>query len=222
MSKLFILMQGLPPVRRDTSYTQAVLNKINNLSDIAKRPTIDIATAARAIPCGAISGTDLVRLFKGQTTASAKDALAAAGVPSEDLVRFVGNRGLLSTRIELTAAIEFAGFVLPVLQSDQIAYDPAEAAVKSLRSMISGAAEQNLDPLVSELGAAKATLLAKPDHATELQKVAAIEAVLACVYMDPGAAYLAAGCSARQTAIGEGDVKSMADRQLAYLQALPI
>ena len=203
--------------RGTASITAAVAAKIKALTKNVPVPAMDIASVARAADCGEISGAELVTMFKGKTAATCKDILDATNLSAGDRVRFVSNRGLISSLNEFTQAVEFAAYVTDVLKPEKIVYDLAQATITALRDMMKGAPPPDVEKMANDLEDTKALMLAQRDHAPLLAQIAAIDAILACVYMSPGAALAQAGSCARDTAPDPFAGEKIAEWQLGRL-----
>ena len=92
--------------------------------------------------------------------------------------------------------------------------DAAQEAIALLRAVNS----DGLEAVTNNLEKAKHTMLAPQVSPTAYAQIAAIEAILACVYMAPGAAMLQAGSCAQQVASDESSFETIAKWQLEYLQ----
>jgi hypothetical protein len=208
---------GLPADLRAASgnIAKAVIAKVKALSEKVSEPTMDIAAVARAADCGEVSGAELIKMFNGKTSATARDIWAAGNIPPGDRVWFSSDRGLISTRNSFTAAVDFADNVIGVLKVDKVAYDLAVATIAALRKIGKGGTDQELDKLANELEDVKSVILAQRNRAPLLAQIQAIEAILACIYMEAGAALLQAGsCARKAVPAGTGEW------QLKHLQAM--
>ncbi len=183
----------------------------------AAQPTqasINIAGVARAAQCGVVSSEDLVEMFKGQTEASVQDILAADKVAPSTRVYFVADRNLISPRQSFIAAVDFAAYYTDILTDSPEVNASAQQAIGLLR----GVNSQGLEAVTNDLEKAKHILLAPRRSQTAFAQIAAIEAILACIYMDPGAALMQAGSCAQQVASDESSFEAIANWQLEYLQ----
>jgi hypothetical protein len=199
---------------------KAVIAQVKTLSDKPAQPSIDIAQVARSADCGEITSSDLIGMFNGKTAATAEDIWAAGNVPAVDRVWFSSNRGLISTRASFTAAVDFAEHVIDVLKNNLVAYDWAVKAIAELRKLIKGGNDQTLDQLADELEDVKALLLAQRNRAPLMPHIAAIDAILTCIYVDPEAALLQAGSCARNTSTSQQGYNQIAEWQLKHLQGM--
>ncbi|MEO8388749.1 aegerolysin family protein [Polaromonas sp.] len=205
---------------KKSSITESVAAKIKALTKNIPVPAMDIASVARAADCGEVSGPELVVMFKGKTTATCKDILNVSSLSAGDRVRFVSNRGLISPLNEFTEAVEFAAYVIAVLKPEKLVYELAEATIQALRDMIKGAPPPDLEKMANAIEDAKALMLAQRDHKTLLPQVAALDGILACIYMSSGAALAQAGSCARDTAADVGAGEKIEKWQLARLLEL--
>ena len=182
---------------------------------------MDIAQVARAANCGEVSGPELVKMFKGQTAATALNILAADNIPPGDRVRFVSDRGLISDANSFKAAVDLAAHVIAVLKDDAIAYKLAEDTITALRKIGDGGmADPVLDKLANDLEDVKGVMLAQRVRAPFLPQLSAIDGILASIYMGAGAALLQAGSCARNTAADKIEYEAISVWQLQYLQRL--
>ncbi|HKO97576.1 MAG TPA: hypothetical protein VJU86_11310 [Pyrinomonadaceae bacterium] len=183
----------------------------------ASHPTVtslNIAEVARAADCGVVSSDDLVKMFKGKTEATVQDILAADNVAPSTRVYFVSDRNLISQRQSFTAAVDFAASYLNVLTDNPEVGDTAQEAIALLRAVNS----DGLEAVTNNLERAKLILMAPRGSQTAYAQIAAIEAILACIYMAPGAAMLQAGSCAQQVTSEESSFEAIAKWQLEYLQ----
>lgn len=208
------------PSPRDASITKAVVEKVKALSHTADRPTIDIATVARAADCGEVSAEMLVKMFNGKLVARLDEVLAVDSLPAGDRVSFVANRGLISGFDQIQTSIDFAEYTVTVLKNNVVAFDLAEATIAAMRGLLKGKEPANLDELADGLEEVKAAMFAART-APPLTLIAGIDAVLAPIYFDPGAALAQAGSCARKTA-GDDHSKyeAIASWQLNYLKGI--
>ena len=176
--------------------------------------SLNIAEVARAADCGEVSSDDLVKMFKGQTEATVQDMLAADNVSASTRVYFVSDRGLISPRQSFTSAVDFAASYLNVLTDNPEVSDVAQQAIALLRAMNS----DGLESVTSSLEKARQIMMAPRASQNAYAQIAAIESILACIYMDPGAAMVQAGSCAQQIAADETSFEAIANWQLEYLQ----
>lgn len=202
--------------------TRALIAKVQAASSTVPVPLIDIATVARASDCGEVSADLLVSLFNGKTSASCVDILNADPISVSDRVSFVSNRGLISPKNEFKAAVDFMEHAASAaLASDKILCDLAMATIKALRALGQAVVPPpDIDTLANEMEDAKALMLAQRNARPLLTQVAALDGILACVYMAPGAALAQAGSCARDTASDTPRRDAIAAWQLAYLLEL--
>ena len=177
-----------------TSWDGTVLDTVSGLSDQAKSDTTDIVTVARHTPPGDYSRARVIELFDGKLTASLAEVLDA-NVPALDKMSFVIEQDLISSKVAFESAIEFADHSLPALETSK-AHASASAVMSALRKLSAGTQAPDLGQNIQKLEEAKAISLLYHKN----QEVAAIEAILACIYMAPHAALLQAGSCARQVA----------------------
>jgi hypothetical protein len=176
--------------------------------------SLNIADVAREADCGEISSEELVIIFQGKTDATVLQMLAADRVAPADRVRFVSDRNLIDSARSFKFAVDFAAYVVDVLKSDPEAFNAAEDAITALRRT----SQVELLPIANRLEAAKYALLGLRHSQGKDAEITAIEAILACMYMAPGAALLQAGTCARITARDNQGYEAIARWQLEYLQ----
>jgi hypothetical protein len=201
---------------RQSDFDKVVRNRVKHLSPTPAAPGLDMAEVARGADCGEITGQQLVKFFNGKTSASALDILGPEEVPPGDRVRFVSDRGIISTEVSYHCAIDFAENVLSALKSDQVAYDLGLEAIEALRLKD----PSTLTKIANALEEVKGVVLAQRTRAIYLPQLSAIDAILACIYMDPGAALLQSGSCARNTAPDELQYQKIAYWQLQHMQQL--
>jgi hypothetical protein len=205
---------------RHFDFAKAVADRLTAARNEKPPRSIDIVEVARNADCGEISGPQLIEAFRGQTVATARDILGADNIPVADRVDFVSNRGLISSTTSFAAAVEFAANVSDgVLGDDGTVHDLAEETIEALRAFGKGTPERRLNTLVDELERAKFAMLAQRVLAPQYPKIYAIEAILASVYMNAGAALAQAGSCARNTGADAGASDAIAAWQLQYLQS---
>lgn len=201
----------------DADFSASIRRRLT-LPKVAALPSIDIASAARGISCGAIPGPELVKLFNGKTEATALDVLTSAppNVDKADVIRFVALSNIVPTQTAFSVSVDFANHVVGVLEPNPEAYGAALDIIDDLRKY-PGGGSGNLTKLVDELERVKATMLVSRTAAANATKIAAIEAVLACVHMGTGAA-LAQSASCAQLALeGTDEEKTIVKWEYDYL-----
>ncbi|AYG70175.1 hypothetical protein CCGE531_29495 (plasmid) [Rhizobium sp. CCGE531] len=181
-------------------------------------PSVDIATAARNISCGAIPGPELVKIFNGKTEATALDvlSLAPANLDRADVIRFAALSKIVPTQTAFTAALDFASHVVTILKPAPEAYGVALDLIEELKKY-PGDGSDALTEHVDQLENIKVLMLSSRTVSTKATQVAAIEALLACVYMDTGAALAQAASCAQLAVAGTAKEKTIVQWQFDYL-----
>ncbi|MEZ2219729.1 hypothetical protein [Rhizobium sp. RCC_161_2] len=189
-----------------------------NAKKAVELPWIDIVTAARSISCGAIPGPELVKIFNGKTKATALDVLTAApaNVNKADVVRFVGLANIVPSQTAFLVAVDFANDVVDVLKPNAEAYGVAVETIEELKKY-PGGSSKILTRLVDELERFKVLMLNGRASSVDGTKVAAIEAILACVYMNTGAALVQAASCGQLAVAGTAREKTIVKWQFDYL-----
>ena len=198
----------------------AVRQRIARLSTTTARETVTLPAAAWAIGCGRYTGEELIKVFKGQTSATVQEVLATRRATADEVVQFVAKLNLVPPRLAFEASLDFAEHVLETLESDPQAHDLAQRLLTSLRSLLQGDEGGDLNEYTDGLENVKAKWRALGVIAgSRLTQLAAIEAVLAPAFMGPGAALMQAGSCARRTA-GDDERRyhEIAEWQLRYLR----
>jgi len=207
---------GVPAVAvSETGFSIDLKSKVEGATEAEQLLTsINLADVARAARCGVVSSDDLVIAFKGNMVATVEDILGATNIAPSSIVEFVSGRNLIGAQLSFTAAVDFAASYAIVLEDNPEVSKIAAQAIALLRSLNS----QGLEAITNELEQAKYSLLAPREGPSVVPKIAAIEAILACIYMDPGAALLQSGSCARQVAADENSFETISKWQLDYLR----
>ena len=201
----------------EVDFSAAVKRRLK-VREAVELPSIDIATAARSISCGAIPGPELVKIFNGKTMATALEVLtgAPANVNKADVVRFVGFANIVPSQTAFLVAVDFANDVVDVLKPKPEAYALAVEIIEELRKYPSSGSKV-LTKLVDDLERIKVLMLNGRASSADATKIAAIEAVVACVYMNTGAALVQAASCGQLAVAGTAKEKTIVKWQFDYL-----
>jgi len=179
-------------------------------------PSVDIVEAARRIGCGILSGPDLIKLYDGKTEATALEVLtkAPANLEKSDIIRFAAFAGTVPVQTAFTAAVDFANHVVHTLKPTPDAYGLALEIIEDLKTQSGGS---GLTQLVDQLEGIKMLMLSSRTPLPNESQIAAIEAILACVYLDTGGALAQAASCAQVAVAGTPEEKTIVKWQYDYL-----
>jgi hypothetical protein len=187
-------------------------------------PTVNIADVARLADCGEVPSDLLVKLFQGNTSATAVNILAAPGIPAGTLVQFFTKLNMLAPASAFAAALDCAANVASVLSPNPEVYEAVQELLTLLRklSQTPTGDPSPITALVDKLEDAKAVMLAQVQRGAtaNLISIAAIESVLCCAYQTSSGALAQASSCARDTATDEAEYDKISQWQLQYLQKL--